>query len=69
MGAMRNMYKILVGKPEGKRLLGRLMRRCEDNIRMYLKEVGWEGVDFMNLAEDRDQWRAGVNTVVNLRVP
>jgi hypothetical protein len=66
---MRNAYNILVGKPEGKRILGRPRRIREDNIKMYLRERGWEGVDCMNLAQDRNQWRALVNTVMNLRVP
>jgi len=59
----------LVGKPEGKRPLGRPRRRWEDNIRMDLREVGWESVDWMHLAQDRGQWRNIVNTVMNLRVP
>jgi hypothetical protein len=54
MGEMRNAYKILVGKPEGKRPLGRLRRRWEDNIGIDLREVGWEGVDWICLAQDRD---------------
>jgi hypothetical protein len=58
-----------VGKPEGKRPLGRTRRRWEDNIRMDLREIGWGGVDWIDLAQDRDQWRALVNTVMNLRVP
>jgi hypothetical protein len=62
-------YKILVGKPEGKRLLGRPRRRWEDNIRMDLRETGWEGVDWIHLSQVRDQWWAVVNTVMNLRVP
>jgi hypothetical protein len=69
MGEMRKSYKILFGKPEGKRQIGRLRRRWEDNIRMDLKEIVWEGVDWMHLAQNRDQWRAVVNTVVNLRDP
>ncbi|PNF29998.1 hypothetical protein B7P43_G06210 [Cryptotermes secundus] len=64
----RNAYRILVGKPEGKRPLGRPRRRWVDNIRMNLKETGWDGIDWIDLAEDRDQWRALVNTVMNLRV-
>jgi hypothetical protein len=59
---MRNAYKILVGKPEGKKPLGRPSRRWEDNIRTDFKEIGWEDMDRMNLGEDRDQWRAVVNT-------
>jgi hypothetical protein len=62
-------YKILVGKPEGKRQRERPRRRLEDNIRIDLVEIEWEGVDCTHLAEDRDQWRALVNTVMNLRVP
>jgi hypothetical protein len=58
-----------VGKPEGKRPLGRPRRRWEDNIRMYLREIGWGDVDWIDLAQDRDQWRALVKTVMNLRVP
>jgi hypothetical protein len=60
---------ILVGKPEGKRPLGRSRGRWEDNIRMNLTEIGWEVVDWIHLTEDRDLWRAFVNTVMNLRVP
>jgi hypothetical protein len=58
-----------VGKPEGKRPLGRPRRRWEDNIKMDLQEVGCRGVDWIELAEDRDRWRALVNAVMNLRVP
>jgi hypothetical protein len=65
----RNAYRILVGKPEGKRPLGRPRRRWVDNIKMDLREIGWDGVDWIELAQDRDQWRALVNTVMNLRVP
>jgi hypothetical protein len=61
----RNAYRLLVGKPEGKRPLGRPRRRWVDNIRM----VGWGGVDWIGLAQDRDRWRALVNGVMNLRVP
>jgi hypothetical protein len=57
---------ILVGKPEGKRPLGRPRRRWVDNIKM---EIGWDGVDWIDMAQDRDQWRVLVNTVLNLRVP
>jgi hypothetical protein len=56
-----------VGKPEGKRPVGRPLRRWEDNIRMVLREIGWGGVDWIDLVQDRDQWRALVNTVMNLR--
>jgi hypothetical protein len=69
IGEKRNAYRILVGKPEGKRTLGRPRRRWEDSIRMDLREIGWGGVDWIDLAHDRDQWRALVNTVMNLRVP
>jgi hypothetical protein len=68
-GEKRNAYRILVGKPEGKMPLGRPIRRLGDNIRMDLREIGWSGTDWINLAQDRDQWRALVNTVINLRVP
>jgi hypothetical protein len=64
-----NAYKILVGKPEGKRPLGRPRRRWVDNIKMSLREIGWGGVDCLDLAQDRDPWRALVNTVMNLLVP
>jgi hypothetical protein len=69
MGEKRNAYRILVGKPEGKRPLGRPRRRREDNIRMDLGEIGWGGMYWIDLAQDRDRWRALVNTVMNLRVP
>jgi hypothetical protein len=62
-------YKIFVGKPEGKRPLGRRRCRWEDNIKMYLQEVGWGGMDWVNLAQDRDRWRALVNAVLNPLVP
>jgi hypothetical protein len=58
-----------VGKPEGKRPLGRPRRRWVDKIRMDLGEIGWDGMDWIELAQERDQWRALVNTVMNLRVP
>jgi hypothetical protein len=64
-----NAFRILVGKPEGKRPLGRPRRRWVDNIKMYLRQIGWDGRDWIELAQDRDQWRALVNTVMNLRVP
>jgi hypothetical protein len=69
MGEKRNAYRILVGKPEGKRPLGRSRRRWVDNIRIALGELGWDGVDWSHVAQYRDQWRALVNTVMNLRVP
>jgi hypothetical protein len=59
----------LVGKPEGKRLLGRPRRRWVDHIKMDLREIGWNGVDWIDIAQDRHQWRALVNTVLNLLVP
>jgi hypothetical protein len=65
----RNAYRILMGKPEGKRPLGRRRRRWVDNIKMDLREIGWDGLDWIDMAEYRDQWRALVNTVLNLRVP
>jgi hypothetical protein len=58
MGETRNAYRILVGKPEGKRPLGRPRRRWVDNIKMDLREIGWNGMDWIELAQDRDQWRA-----------
>jgi hypothetical protein len=58
-----------VGKPEGKRPLGRPRRRWVENITMDLREIGWVGVDLIDMAQDRDQWRALVNTVLNFRVP
>jgi hypothetical protein len=67
MKEMRNAYKILVGKPEGKRPFGTLRRRLEDNIKMYLREIGLEGVDWIHLAQKRNRWRALVNTAMNLR--
>jgi hypothetical protein len=69
MGETRNAYRIFVGKPEGKRPLGRPRRRGVDDIKMDLREIGWDGVDWIELAQDRGQWRALVNTVMNLRVP
>ena len=67
-GEGRGVHRVLVGKPEGKRPLRRPRRRWEDNIKMDLQEVG-EGGDWMELAQDRNRWRALVNTVMNLRVP
>ena len=63
------MYRVLVGKPEGRRPLVRPRRRWEDNIRMDLREVGCGRVDWMELAQDRDRWRALVSAVMNLRIP
>jgi hypothetical protein len=68
IGERRNAYRNLVGKPEGNRPLGRHRCRWEDNIRMDLREIGRGGMDWIDLAQDRDQWRALVNTVMNLRV-
>jgi len=67
-GEGRGVHRVLVGKPEGKRTLGRPRRRWEDNIKMDLREVGGGG-DWMELAQDRDRWRARVNTVMNFRFP
>jgi hypothetical protein len=67
MGEERKVYKVLVGKPEGKRPLGRPRRRWEDGIRLDLREIGLEGVDWIRLAQDRDRW-AVVGAVMNLRV-
>jgi hypothetical protein len=64
-----NGYRILVKKPEGKRPLGRPRRRWEDSIRVDLREIGWSGMDWIDLAQGRNQWRAFVNTAVKLRVP
>ena len=68
MGEGKSVHRVLVGKPEGKRPLGRPRLRWEDNIKMDLREVGGGG-DWMELAQNRDRWRAFVNTVMNLRVP
>jgi hypothetical protein len=67
-GEKKGAYRILVGEPEGRRQLGRLRRRWEDNIKIDLQEVGW-GMDWIEMAQDRDRWRAFVNAVMNLRVP
>jgi hypothetical protein len=69
MEETRNAYRILVGKPEGKRPLGRPRRRWAENIKMDLREIRWDVIDWINLAQDRDQWRALVNTEMNLQVP
>jgi hypothetical protein len=63
-----NVYRIMVGKPEGKRPLGRPRRRWVDNIKMHLTEVGWGGIDLIDLAQDRDVWMSCVNEVMNLLV-
>jgi hypothetical protein len=65
MGEKRSAYRILVGRPEGRRPLGRPRRRWEDNIKMDLQELGWE-MDWIELAQDRDRWRALVNAVMKL---
>ena len=69
MGERRGVYRVLVGKPEGMKPLGRPRRRWVDNIKMYLQEVGCGGMDWIELAQDRDRWRALVNTVMKLWVP
>jgi hypothetical protein len=69
MGEVRGAYNILVGRPEGRRPLERPRCRWEDNIKMDLREIGFGDVDWINLVQDRDRWRALVNTVMNLRVP
>jgi hypothetical protein len=65
----RNASRILVGKQEGKRSLGRQRRKWVDSIKIDLREIKWDGLDWIDLAQDRDQWRTLVNTVMNLRVP
>jgi hypothetical protein len=69
MGETRNVYRLLVGKPEGKRPIGRPRRRWMDSIMMDLLEMGLNVVDWIGLAQDRYRWRALVNSVMNLRVP
>jgi hypothetical protein len=69
MGAKRRAYRIMVGKLEGKRALGRPRHMWEGNVKMDIRTVGWGGIDWIGLAQDRDQWRASVNTVMNLRAP
>jgi hypothetical protein len=68
-GERRNAYGILVGKPEGRSPLGRRRRRWLNNIKMDLTEIEWDGIDWIDLAQDRDQWRALLNMVMNFRVP
>jgi hypothetical protein len=69
MGEGRGVYSVLVARAEGKRPLGRSRRRWEDNIKLDLREIGIDGANWIHLAQDRVQWRAFVNTVMNLRVP
>jgi hypothetical protein len=69
MGERRGIYRVLVGKPEGKRSLGRLRHRWEDNTKMDLQEVGLGGMDWIKLAQDRDRCQALVNAVMNIQVP
>jgi hypothetical protein len=68
MGEGRNVYRVLVGKPKGKRPLERPRHRGEDGIKMNLRETGWGGVEWIHLAQDRDRWQALVNAVMNLQV-
>jgi hypothetical protein len=68
-GEKRNTYRILVGNPEGKPPLGRPRRNWEDDIKMDLREIGWDYMDWIDLAQDRDHWQVLVNTVMNLGVP
>jgi hypothetical protein len=68
-GEEKNVYRVLVRESEGKRPLGRPRCRWGDNIKMDLRERGWDGMDWIDLAQDRDQWRALVNTVMNLQLP
>jgi hypothetical protein len=68
-GEERDEFRMLVGRPEGRRPLGRPRRRWEDNIKMDLQEVGLGGMDWIDMAQDRDRWRALVNAVMNVRVP
>ena len=68
MGERRGVHRVLVGRLEGKRPLGSPRRRWEDNIKMDLQVVGWGGMDWIELAQDRDRWRALVNAVMNLRI-
>jgi hypothetical protein len=69
MGEMTNACRILMEKPQGKRILGRPRRRWDDNIKTDLREIGWNNIDYIHLAQDRDHWRVLVNTVMNLRIP
>jgi hypothetical protein len=69
MGEKRNSYRVLVGNPERKRPLRISTRKREDNIKMYLRDIGWGGMDWIHLAQGRNQWRALTNTLLNLPVP
>jgi hypothetical protein len=69
MGERRGAYRVLVGKPDGKRTLGKSRCRWEENIKMDLQEVGREGMDWIDVAQDRERWRALVNAVINIGVP
>jgi hypothetical protein len=69
MWETRNAYRLLMGKPEEKRPLGRPRRKWVDNIKMNLKEIGWDGMYWINLSQDADQWRADLKTGMNLRIP
>jgi hypothetical protein len=69
MGEERNAYRTSVGKPEGKRPPRRPRRRWVDNIKMDLREIGWDDMDWIDLTQDRDQWKTLVNTVMNIQVP
>jgi hypothetical protein len=69
MGEKRSAYRILVGRAEGKRPLGRPRHSWKDNIMMDLGDIGWDVVDWINVTQDRDQWRVLVDTVINLQVP
>jgi hypothetical protein len=69
LGEMRNAYRVFVGKPEGKRSVGTARHEWVDNIKIDLREIRWCGMGWIHPVQDRDQWRALVNTVMNLRVP
>ena len=69
MGARKSVYRVFVGKPEGKKPLGRPRRRWEDNIKVGLQEVGYGVMDWIHVSQDRDMWRALVNSVMKLRIP